>query len=289
MIGHFILIDLLQLLSPADEVVAPMAIDEDLGSLREGVVVLGAHAGAVGPSPANGEEVTDLWLQERSWPEGLWLTRDARNEVSRFAAMANLKGRSQQRGVEEESGSHHDIVDGWVTGLLSMNGSVGEDLNGMRGAIERRTKDLPCGQGIRDFLLGRGRVAVTSVMPASIFRKLYPPLPVETMSWGGERVMEEERGERTWMVDKRTPAFARRKVPGSISNFRERPCCSANLWIIYGAGAAGWGVKIGKEETSFTGSPTVIKSVDFSPSTLATLNPPPGERGQSIWEERGQT
>jgi hypothetical protein len=92
MIGHFILIDLLQLLSPADEVVAPMAIDEDLGSLREGVVVLGAHAGAVGPSPANGEEVTDLWLQERSWPEGLWLTRDARNEVSRFAAMANLKG-----------------------------------------------------------------------------------------------------------------------------------------------------------------------------------------------------
>jgi hypothetical protein len=76
------------------------------------------------------------------------------------------------------------------------------------------------------------------------------------------------------MVDNKAPAFAKRKVPGSISNLRERPWCSVNLRIICGGSHLGKR-RSGKIETSFTGSPTDVKSVDFSPSTLATLNPPP--------------
>jgi hypothetical protein len=93
--------------------VVALTINQNLSCFREGVVVLGAHARAISSCPTDDQEVTDPWPREGSWAEGLGLPRDAGDEVSRFATVANLveggyrgggAAAVNSRGREEEEG-----------------------------------------------------------------------------------------------------------------------------------------------------------------------------------------
>mmetsp|Transcript_9169 Transcript_9169/g.30565 ORF Transcript_9169/g.30565 Transcript_9169/m.30565 type:complete len:211 (+) Transcript_9169:1077-1709(+) len=61
--------------------------DHDLRSLRERVVILGAHARAVGARSLDDNDVTRHGLTEHALRQGFGFTRGRRHEVSRLAAV----------------------------------------------------------------------------------------------------------------------------------------------------------------------------------------------------------
>eukprot|EP00968_Pinguiococcus_pyrenoidosus_P009585 scaffold743_cov267-Pinguiococcus_pyrenoidosus.AAC.24 len=86
---HFVLPDLFQGLLGPDETQRRVGQvhEHDLGGFREGVVVLGAHRGAVGAGALDNTEVSDLRLLHHALVHGFRVAGGRRHEIARFAAM----------------------------------------------------------------------------------------------------------------------------------------------------------------------------------------------------------
>mmetsp|Transcript_20211 Transcript_20211/g.45966 ORF Transcript_20211/g.45966 Transcript_20211/m.45966 type:complete len:245 (-) Transcript_20211:592-1326(-) len=83
---NLVLPDVLDLLTLADDVNL-VVDDHDLGSLRERVVVLGAHARAVGARGLDDNDVTRHCFTQHALRQSFRFTRRRRHEVSRLAAV----------------------------------------------------------------------------------------------------------------------------------------------------------------------------------------------------------
>mmetsp|Transcript_26938 Transcript_26938/g.59385 ORF Transcript_26938/g.59385 Transcript_26938/m.59385 type:complete len:559 (-) Transcript_26938:202-1878(-) len=119
-----ILIDLFHWLAISDHVWLALEVDHDLGGFGEGVVVLGAHARAVGTTSVHDEQVSDFGLSQASFCQIFWLTRLRGHQIPTFAAMPD-----------------DDDVFGFRSDLVGLTGS-GEDGHRVDGSVKRRTKDV---------------------------------------------------------------------------------------------------------------------------------------------------